>query len=102
MKISTIDVTAERPYQVVVGTGALDYLPQYLADVKRIAVIHPPVLREAAARIGEGCDAEVLRRIRRRSLAAARRDVEPVEPAAKLRTSVSWLPGCAFVTTRMA
>ena len=60
MKISTIDVTAERPYQVVVGTGALDYLPQYLADVKRIAVIHPPVLREAAARIGEGCDAEVL------------------------------------------
>lgn len=52
MKISTIDVTAERPYQVVVGTGALDYLPQYLADVKRIAVIHPPVLREAAARIG--------------------------------------------------
>ena len=60
MKISTIDVTAERPYQVVVGTGALDYLPQYLADVKGIAVIHPPVLREAAARIGEGCDAEVL------------------------------------------
>ena len=60
MKISTIDVTAERPYQVVVGTGALDFLPQYLADVKRIAVIHPPVLREAAARIGDGCDAEVL------------------------------------------
>jgi 3-dehydroquinate synthase len=60
VKISTIDVTAERPYQVVVGTGALDFLPQYLADVKRIAVIHPPVLREAAARIGDGCDAEVL------------------------------------------
>ena len=37
MKISTIDVTAERPYQVVVGTGALDYLPQYLADVQRVA-----------------------------------------------------------------
>ena len=40
MRLSTIDVTAERPYQVVVGTGALEFLPQYLADVQRIAVIH--------------------------------------------------------------
>ncbi|MFT3862204.1 MAG: 3-dehydroquinate synthase [Micropruina sp.] len=58
--MSTIDVTAERPYQVVVGVGALEFLPQYVADVRRIAVIHPPVLRESAARIGKGCDTEVL------------------------------------------
>lgn len=60
MRLSTIDVTAERPYQVVVGNGALEFLPQYLADVQRIAVIHPPVMRASAERIGTGCDAEVM------------------------------------------
>ena len=60
MKISTIDVTAESPYQVVVGHGALDFLPQYLADQRRIAVIHPPVLREAASHLGDSCEAELL------------------------------------------
>ena len=39
---------------------------------------------------GEWCDAEVLRRIRRRSLAAARREVEPVEPAALGRFLPVW------------
>ena len=38
----------------------------------------------------EWCDAEVLRRIRRRSLAAARREVEPVEPAALGRFLPAW------------
>src|SRR5690606_34801600 len=33
----------------------------------------------------EWCDAEVLRRLRRRSLAALRREVEPVEPDALAR-----------------
>ncbi len=60
MKISVIDVGTERPYQVVAGVGAIDFLPQYLADVKRVAVIHPPVLAAAAQRIGAGCDAEIL------------------------------------------
>ena len=60
MKISTIDVTAESPYQVVVGHGALDFFPEYLADQRRVAVIHPPVLREQAVRLGESCDAEPL------------------------------------------
>ena len=59
MRLSTIDVTAERPYQVVVGTGALEFLPQYLADVQRVAVIHPPVLRTSAERIGAGGDVTV-------------------------------------------
>jgi ATP-dependent helicase Lhr and Lhr-like helicase len=38
----------------------------------------------------EWCDAEVLRRIRRRSLAALRREVEPVEPEALARFMPAW------------
>ncbi len=60
MKISAIDVTAEHPYQVVVGTGALELLPQYVAEQRRIAVIHPPMLREQASRVRTACDCQVL------------------------------------------
>jgi ATP-dependent Lhr-like helicase len=38
----------------------------------------------------EWCDAEVLRRVRRRSLAALRREVEPVEPDALARFLPGW------------
>ena len=38
----------------------------------------------------EWCDSEVLRRLRRRSLAAARREVEPVEPEALGRFLPAW------------
>ena len=38
----------------------------------------------------EWCDAEVLRRLRRRSLARLRQEVEPVEPAALGRFQVAW------------
>ncbi len=38
----------------------------------------------------EWCDADVLRRLRRRSLAAARKDVEPVEAAALARFLPAW------------
>ena len=38
----------------------------------------------------EWCDAEVLRQVRRRSLAALRREVEPVPPAALARFVPSW------------
>ncbi len=66
------------------------------------AIAHDALKRLAAAgRVAEGefrpgghggewCDAEVLRRIRRRSLAAARREVEPVEPAALGRFLPAW------------
>jgi ATP-dependent Lhr-like helicase len=66
------------------------------------AVAHDTLHRLAAAgRIAEGefrpghsgtewCDAGVLRRIRRRSLAAARKEVEPVEPATLGRFLPSW------------
>ncbi len=66
------------------------------------AVAHDALKRLAAAgRVAEGefrpgghgsewCDAEVLRRLRRRSLAAARREVEPVEPAVLGRFLPVW------------
>jgi ATP-dependent Lhr-like helicase len=38
----------------------------------------------------EWCDAEVLRRLRRRSLAALRREVEPVDPVALVRFLPAW------------
>lgn len=60
MRISIVDVATARPYQVVVGIGAIEFLPQYLADVKRVAVIHPPVLAPVAGRIDSGCAAEVV------------------------------------------
>lgn len=60
MRISAIDVTAERPYQVVVGQGALELLPQYVAEQGRIAVIHPPVLREQASKLRSACDCQTL------------------------------------------
>ncbi|WP_310077550.1 ATP-dependent helicase [Sinomonas atrocyanea] len=44
----------------------------------------------AASPAEEWCDAEVLRRVRRRSLAALRADVEPVEQAAFARFLAAW------------
>jgi 3-dehydroquinate synthase len=42
---TVIRVSAERPYDVVVGAGALDGLVDLLgAGVQRVAVIHPPTL----------------------------------------------------------
>ena len=40
-----IEVRAERPYPVLVGTGLLDELPGLLpAGTERVAVVHPPTL----------------------------------------------------------
>jgi 3-dehydroquinate synthase len=60
VRISAIDVTAESPYQVVVGAGALEFLPQYLADQSRVALIHPPVLRQQAQSVAASCEADTL------------------------------------------
>ncbi len=66
------------------------------------AIAHDALARlSAAGRIAAGefrphghgsewCDAEVLRRLRRRSLAAARKEIEPVEPAALGRFLPAW------------
>jgi ATP-dependent Lhr-like helicase len=67
-----------------------------------VAVAHQTLVRLAAqGRVLEGefrpsgagsewCDAEVLRRLRRRSLAALRKEVEPVEPATLGRFLPAW------------
>ena len=47
-----IQVTAERPYEVLVGHGLLGELPGLLGDgVQRVAVIHPPTMIDVAERI---------------------------------------------------
>ena len=52
----------------------------------------------------EWCDPEVLRMLRRRSLARLRREVEPVEPAALARFLTGWhgIGGSAGGTSRLA
>jgi 3-dehydroquinate synthase len=50
--VTTIEVTAERPYQVLVGHGLLDRLPGLCGDqARRVAVIHPPTLVGLAERV---------------------------------------------------
>jgi len=47
-----IEVRAERPYPVLVGTGVLDNLTGLLdPGVQRVAVIHPPTLIDLASRV---------------------------------------------------
>jgi 3-dehydroquinate synthase len=47
-----IEVRAERPYPVLVGTGLLEQIPALLgASVHRVAVIHPPTLIGLATRV---------------------------------------------------
>ncbi len=95
------------PLGDLVGRYARTHGPFTTADVAARfglgqAVAHDALKRLAAAgRVAEGefrpsghgnewCDAEVLRRLRRRSLAAARKEVEPVEPAALGRFLPTW------------
>ena len=59
-----------------------------LAELERDGRVVVGEFRGGAGR--EWCDAEVLRRIRRRALAALRREVEPVEPVALARFLPAW------------
>ena len=53
----TISVSAERPYDVLVGRGLLDRLPALLGPgVQRVAVLHPPTLIALAARVERTLD----------------------------------------------
>ncbi len=65
-----------------------------LASAGRLAVgelLPTALMRERGRRGGhEHCDVEVLRRIKRRSLAKLRAEVEPVEPAAYQRFLLQW------------
>ncbi|CAN5155437.1 ATP-dependent helicase [soil metagenome] len=95
------------PLADLVGRYARTHGPFTSSDVATrlglgIAVAHQTLTRLAAqGRVLEGefrpagtgsewCDAEVLRRLRRRSLAALRKEVEPVEPATVGRFLPAW------------
>ncbi|WP_370288149.1 ATP-dependent helicase [Nocardioides sp.] len=80
------------------------FLPEEVADRLGlgVAVVRLTLQRlEARGRVVSGefrpvgageewCDVEVLRRLRRRSLARLRSEIEPVEPAALARFTVAW------------
>ncbi|MBA2464600.1 MAG: winged helix DNA-binding domain-containing protein, partial [Nocardioidaceae bacterium] len=95
------------PLADLVGRYARTHGPFTTSDVADrlglgVAVAHQTLTRLAAqGRVLEGefrpagagpewCDAEVLRRLRRRSLAALRKEVEPVEPATLGRFLPAW------------
>jgi 3-dehydroquinate synthase len=66
-ELTRIEVRAERPYPVLVGTGLLEEIPGLLdGSVRRVAVIHPPTVVELADRVLRG-------------LADTGRDAMPIE-----------------------
>lgn len=60
MTWETVDVAAERPYQVLVGRGAPTLLPQFLEDVTRVAIIYPPTLKARIPELTAGLESQVL------------------------------------------
>ena len=98
---------ADRPLEDLVARYARTHAPFVAADVARRLGITTERVRGAlealvaADRVVHGefrpgglerewCDADVLRRIRRRSLAALRKEVEPVDAAAFARFLPAW------------
>ncbi len=81
------------PFTVDEVAGRWRLGPAVVLDVlRRLAGVGRVVEGEfrPGGRGSEWCDAEVLRRLRRRSLAALRAEVEPVEPAALGRFLPAW------------
>ncbi|UYM04536.1 ATP-dependent helicase [Solicola gregarius] len=78
------------PHDVAVALGIGDAV--VLDTVRRLATEGRVVEGEFRPHLqgGEWCDAEVLRRIRRRSLAALRKEIEPVPPDALARFLPVW------------
>lgn len=74
----------------------VDAVDLALAELEREERVTQGEFRPGGVR-REWCDTEVLRRLRRRSLAALRKEVEPVEPGALAR----FLPGWQGVGSRM-
>ena len=55
-----IQVTGDRPYEVVIGTGLLDELAGLLSGAHRVAVIHPPTLPAMAEAVRAELDGQGL------------------------------------------
>lgn len=51
MSITRIDVGGPQPYPVLVGHGLLDAVGGLLAGATRVALVHPPTLRETAGQV---------------------------------------------------
>ncbi len=63
--VRRIRVDGPSPYDVVIGRGLLGELPGLLGAAQRVAVVHPPTLRETAEAVradlaGTGLDAHVV------------------------------------------
>jgi len=58
--MTTIHVSAERPYDVTVGHGAVSRLPDAVAGCDRVAVLHPGVLAGQVAAWTAGVAGEVV------------------------------------------
>lgn len=52
-----VDVATQQPYQVVIGPGASGLLPQFLAGVDRVAIIHSASLAGQAGELADGLEA---------------------------------------------
>ncbi|WP_430780216.1 3-dehydroquinate synthase [Actinoplanes sp. G11-F43] len=55
--VTRIPVTGDRPYDVVVGRGLADELPVMIDGAARVAVLHPPTLRERAEAVAKSAGA---------------------------------------------
>ncbi|WP_045743196.1 MULTISPECIES: 3-dehydroquinate synthase [Actinoplanes] len=51
--VTRIPVTGDRPYEVVVGRGLAGELPEMIDGAARVAVIHPPTLRDRARAVAD-------------------------------------------------
>lgn len=60
MTWQTVEVSAEQPYQVLIGAGAVRQLPQFVKGVDRVAIIHPAALADRVGELTAGLTQEVL------------------------------------------
>lgn len=65
MNPEVVNVSAERPYEVLIGNRLQDRVPALLGDgVRRAAVLHPPSMIEGAERVVHALDAAGIEPVR--------------------------------------
>lgn len=57
---AAIEVHADDPYVVQVGPGVLDRVASLVGDTRRVAILHPAVLRDVAGRVAAAVAGETL------------------------------------------
>ncbi|MFM7013723.1 MAG: 3-dehydroquinate synthase [Actinomycetota bacterium] len=48
VELSRIDVSADKPYPVIIGRGLIDLVPDFLVGAKKVLIIHPIALTVSA------------------------------------------------------